>query len=125
MLVRELKCGNIMRLFQDEFPASDAKSLGTYLDIIPYAKIKVFRQDNTGDTEGMLIDVLDYWLETDPEKSWTKLAEVKTILQTQSIHARTDHTGNNSFCTHFMFVRLFYALCYPVFYTHSVVFGWQ
>ena len=74
MLARELKCGNILRLFGNEFPASDAKSLGTYLDV-PHAKIKLFRHDNTGDAEGMLIDVLDYWLETDPEKSWSKLAE--------------------------------------------------
>ena len=70
----ELKCDNIMRLFRNEFPASDAKNLGTYLDV-PRAKIKVFRHDNTRDAEGMLIDVLDYWLETDPEKSWSKLAE--------------------------------------------------
>ena len=74
MLVRELKCGNIKRMFGNEFPASDAKSLGTYLDV-PRAKIKVFRHDNTGDAEGMLIDVLDYWLDTDPEKSWSKLAD--------------------------------------------------
>ena len=28
-----------------------------------------------GDVKGMLIDVLDHWLETDPRKSWSKLAE--------------------------------------------------
>ena len=28
-----------------------------------------------GDVKGMLIDVLNYWLETDPRKSWSKLAE--------------------------------------------------
>ena len=28
-----------------------------------------------GNAKGMLIDVLNYWLETDPEKSWSKLAE--------------------------------------------------
>ena len=27
-----------------------------------------------GDIKGMLIDVLNYWLETDPRKSWSKLA---------------------------------------------------
>ena len=28
-----------------------------------------------GNIEGMMIDVLNYWLETDPKKSRTKLAE--------------------------------------------------
>ena len=74
VLARELKCGNILRLFGNQFSASDAKSLGTYLDV-PHAIIKEFRHDNMGNARGMLIDVLDYWLETDPEKSWSKLAE--------------------------------------------------
>ena len=29
--------------------------------------------NNTGNVEGLMIDVLNYWLETDPEKSWSKL----------------------------------------------------
>ena len=63
-----------MRLFHAEFPASEAKELGTYLDI-PHANIQEFRQNNVGNVKGMLIDVLDYCLETDAEKSWSKLAE--------------------------------------------------
>ena len=63
-----------MRLFQGEFPASEAKELGTYLDV-PRATIQEFRQNNMGDAKGMLIDILDYWLERVPEKSWSKLAE--------------------------------------------------
>ena len=73
VLARELKCSNILQLFRNEFPASDAKSLGTYLNL-PNTQIEVFRYDNMG-AEGMLIDVLNSWLETDPEKSWSKLAE--------------------------------------------------
>ena len=71
---KNLKCGNIMRLFGGEFPASEAKELGTYLDV-PHAKIQEFRENNMGNAKEMLIDVLNYWLETDPEKSWSKLAE--------------------------------------------------
>ena len=63
-----------MRLFGQEFPANVAKELGTYLDV-PHAKIQEFRENNMGNAKGMLIDVLNYWLETDPEKSWSKLAE--------------------------------------------------
>ena len=71
---KNLKCGNIMRLFGGEFPASEAKELGTYLDV-PHARIQEFRENNMGNAKGMLIDVLNYWLETDPEKCWSKLAE--------------------------------------------------
>ena len=63
-----------MRLFQGEFPASKAKELGTYLDI-PEANIHEFRENNVGNVNGMLIDVINYWLKTDSEKSWSKLAE--------------------------------------------------
>ena len=68
-----LNCGEIMRLFDGEFPANEAKVLGTYLDV-PQSKMKEFKVDNMGSVKGMLIDVLDYWLKTDPEKSWIKLA---------------------------------------------------
>ena len=50
-----------MRLFHGEFPASEAKKLAAYLDI-PYNKLQQFRENNMGDAEGMLIDVLTYWL---------------------------------------------------------------
>ena len=72
--VKDLKCGKIMRLFGQEFAANVAKELGTFLDV-PHAKIQEFRENNIGNARGMLIDVLNYWLETDPEKSWSKLAE--------------------------------------------------
>ena len=69
-----LTCSNIMRRFGGEFPASEAKELGTYLEV-PHAKTQEFRENNMGKAKGMLIDVLNYWLETDAEKSWNKLAE--------------------------------------------------
>ena len=63
-----------MRLFRGEFPASEAKELGTYLEV-PHAKIQEFRENNKGNAKGMLIDVLEYWLKMDIENSWRKLAE--------------------------------------------------
>ena len=63
-----------MHLFGDEFPSSKAKELGTYLNI-SHVRLQDFRFNNMGNVEGMMIDVLNYWLETDPRKSWTKLAE--------------------------------------------------
>jgi len=73
-IVKDLKCGKIMRLFREEFPCSEAKKLGTYLDL-PYSKLQDLSHNNTGNVEGLMMDVLNYWLETDPEKSWIKLAE--------------------------------------------------
>ena len=63
-----------MQLFYGEFPASKAKQIGTYLDV-PDAFIQDFRRHNIGDAEGMLIDILNYWLKAGTEKSWSKLAE--------------------------------------------------
>ena len=74
LLDSDFTCSKIMRLFHGEFPANEAKELGTYLDV-PHARIQEFRENNMGNANGMLIDLLNYWLETDSEKSWRKLAE--------------------------------------------------
>ena len=70
----DLTCSKIMRLFHGEFPSSEVMELAIYLDV-PHTHIQEFRHHNVGDAQGMLLDVLNYWLETDPEKSWSKLAE--------------------------------------------------
>ena len=62
-----------MRLLGDEFPFCKAKELGTYLNI-SRVRLQDFSHNNMGNAEGMMIDVLNYWLETDPRKCWTKLA---------------------------------------------------
>ena len=64
-----------MQLFHHNFPASEAKILGTYLEI-PYTRLQELQQNNSCDAEGFLLDTINYWLENDKEKSWTKLAEV-------------------------------------------------
>ena len=72
--VKDLKCGKIMRLLRDKnFPCCEAKTLGTYLDL-PHSKLQDLSHNNMGNVEKFMIDVLNYWLETDPEKSWSKLA---------------------------------------------------
>ena len=72
--VKDLKCGKIMRVFRDNIPCSEARRLGTFLDL-SYSKLQDLSHNNTGNVEGLMMDVLNYWLETDPEKSWSKLAE--------------------------------------------------
>ena len=62
-----------MRFFRGQFPSSEAKKLGTYLDL-PHTRLQDLRH-NTGNVKEFMIDVLNYWLETDPEKSWSKLAK--------------------------------------------------
>ena len=42
---------------------------------VPDAIIQEFKQNNMSDAKGMLIDVLNYWLKTDPVKSWSKLGD--------------------------------------------------
>ena len=68
----ELKLSTIMKMLH-EFPLSEVMNLGVHLDI-PYDTLKVFRIDNMTRKE-MLIEIINYWLETDSRKSWIKLAE--------------------------------------------------
>ena len=62
-------------MFGDELPSSKAKELGTYLSK-SHVRLQDFSHNNKSNVKGMMIDVLNYWLKTDPRKSWTKLAEV-------------------------------------------------
>ena len=78
-LVPRIQCDNILRIFGDEFLPSKAKELGTYLNI-PSGKLDEFRHNKMGEVKGMLIDVLNYWLETDPNKSWSEMAEAMEDL---------------------------------------------
>ena len=68
-----LTCSNIMMLFHDKFPSSEADVLGTHLKI-SQSFLKDARQNNVGNFKGMMIAVLDHWLDTNKRKSWTLLA---------------------------------------------------
>ena len=70
----DLKCSEIMRLFRGQFPSSKAKKLGIYLDLT-HATLQDLSHNNTGNVEEFMMDVLSYWLDTDTEKSWSKLAK--------------------------------------------------
>ena len=72
--VKDLKMSKIMQLFRGNFPCSEARKLGTFLDL-SYTKLQDLSHNHTGNVDGLMMDVLSYWLETDPEKSWSKLAE--------------------------------------------------
>jgi len=63
-----------LKIFKNEFPDSSAGTLGLFLSVPP-AKLKDFKRENKGDVEGEMKAVLNYWLDTDGNKSWTKLAD--------------------------------------------------
>ena len=69
-----LNCGVILRVLHEDFPSSKASELGTYLDLSP-PRLQEFNHNNPRDCKKLLQDVISYWLETDSEKSWTKLAK--------------------------------------------------
>ena len=75
----DLKCLKIMRLFRRQFPSSEAKKLGMYWDLL-HTKLQDLSHNNTSNVEEFMMDVLNYWLETDPEKSWSKLADYSLLL---------------------------------------------
>ena len=58
----------------EEFPCSKAKSVGTHLGI-KRKTLNEIQHNNPRDCKQEFEDVIDYWVENDPEKSWTKLAD--------------------------------------------------
>jgi len=64
-----------MKLFrQFQFPSSEADKLGIFLKISP-AKMIDFRFENLGRVDRFMIVVIQHWLETSTNASWTKLAD--------------------------------------------------
>ncbi len=69
----ELNLSNILSFLKaGGFSAASARSLGIYL-LVPIATIKTLKKNNVDDAEGMLIDIIDSWL-NQTEPSWEKLA---------------------------------------------------
>ena len=64
---------NIKIMLHKEFPESDAGLLGEYLGI-PNGIITTLKKDSYGDSNTFFSKVINYWLNTDFEKSWEKLA---------------------------------------------------
>ena len=46
----------------------------TWIFLVPNYRSYV-QQNNSSDAKGFLLDTINYWLENDTEKSWSKLAE--------------------------------------------------
>ena len=66
----ELNLSNILSFLKaGGFSAAKARSLGVH----PIATIKTLKKDNVDDAEGLLIDIIDSWL-NQTEPSWGKLA---------------------------------------------------
>ena len=55
---------------RDNFPCSEARRLGAFLDL-SYSKLQKLSQQH----KELMMDILNYLLEMDPEKSWSKLAD--------------------------------------------------
>ena len=69
-----LNVGVIVQILHEDFPSNKASELGSYLGLSP-ARLEEFNHDNPRDSRKALQDIINYWLESDSEKSWTKLAE--------------------------------------------------
>ena len=60
-----------------------------------------------GEVKGMLIDVLGYWLETDPRKSWSKLAEAVEDCDHRVLAEKLRSTKQyGKFCFHVYLFKL-------------------
>jgi len=61
-------------ILHEVFPAHKAGSLGEYLDILHHS-IETMRRDSNHDSNEFFSKVINYWLDNDRDKSWTKLAD--------------------------------------------------
>ena len=73
-----------------EFPEHKAGLLGEMLGI-PHATIETLKHDSNNSIE-FFSDVVNYWLQNDPDKSWSKLADV---LKVCDYKVMADHIGKN------------------------------
>ena len=63
-----------MQELGDKFPPRKACILGAYLGVAQ-SKLQEIQDENCYSHEKDFRDVIDYWLNSDPNKSWAKLAE--------------------------------------------------
>ncbi len=69
----ELNLSNILSFLKDGgFSSAAARSLGIHL-LLPMATIKTLKKNNVDDADGLLMDIIDSWL-NQTEPSWGKLA---------------------------------------------------
>ena len=59
-------------LIKEHFPAGKARQLGVFLDV-PQERLHTFAVNNP---DGVLMDVITYWIDNDGEASWDRLATV-------------------------------------------------
>ena len=62
-------------LIKEHFPAGKARQLGVFLDV-PQERLLTFAVNNPNDADGVLMDVITYWIDNDNdgEASWDRLA---------------------------------------------------
>jgi len=57
-----------MELFHGKFPSSDADKLGLFLGVPP-PLLQDYSRNHRGHGYGIMMDVLNYWLNSDKDKS--------------------------------------------------------
>ena len=60
-------------LIKEHFPAGKARQLGVFLDV-PQERLDTFAVNNPNNADGVLMDVITYWIDNDGEASWDRLA---------------------------------------------------
>ena len=69
-----IKSNSVMKFFIEEyFPAGEARKLGLLLDV-PEGRIQTFITNYPHDADGVLMDVITYWIVNDGGASWDRLA---------------------------------------------------
>ena len=69
-----LEANKVIRFLKEErFSASKARQLGVFLDV-PQEQFHTFIVNHPNNADGVLMDVITYWIDNDREASWDRLA---------------------------------------------------
>ena len=60
-------------LNEEDFPADKARELGVNLDVPP-GRLSTFEANRPNNANGVLMDVITYWIDNNRQASWDRLA---------------------------------------------------
>jgi len=72
-----LSCKAIIEILQN-FPVDKVKLLGVSLNV-PTTKLVLFQYNNPRNGAQEMLDIINYWLNNDSTKSWSKLANAVEV----------------------------------------------
>ena len=84
IIFQSLTLFNIRQIIHKEFPEHKAGLLGENLGI-PHDNVETLKHDSGNDSNKFFSKVITYWLHSDREKSWRKLADAVELCNYEDV----------------------------------------